>query len=235
MMTSLFSKNYYYMLLTSLDKFNICNNGYKTYEYLESNIRPIAQKYISLPNDRYKLVRVADIYTVNEKVNIWFVGYYNLNEIKVSPGIYLGKSICPSEDASVETIITDKLNLLFDSTGITLCSSKTTDVDAVDLSIETVSNYWGIILERIFEETDLNTISGKFKNSTIFGININTFLDYIALAKAYHLVKTVINGYESKGLGNYVTTNDIYSYYSKYFGTKTELFDFVNKVDKYMK
>lgn len=233
MMTSFFSNDFRNILLTSIDKYELSNKGYETYNYLEDNIRSFVNHKFKNDKDNYRLVKIGIINTMTEEVNIWFVGYHDWNKIDSYKkyNFYIGKSICISELKNKDTQNIDKLNLLFNGCEIN-------DFQEDNL-IDSIYNYWNLFMQYLFEETDLKNLTTKFNNCYMYGIYIENYLTYINLVSAYHLYK-IINSYSSdslcKSIKEKISENDIINKFNKIKGpsiTKEELRNFVEKVDLY--
>ena len=222
---SLFSTEYRNILLTALDKYELSHKGYNTYDYLEDNIRPLVK---DKDKDTYRLVKVGNIRTGDEEVNIWFIGYYdysNLKEHKINE-VYVGKSICLTSEDGDSNILIDKTNILFDSYRL-----KNFDNDKNKTTF--IMGYWfSILLALVSEIVNINTYK-KYSNTVIHGVKIDGLMDYIKLAIVYHLYKSSLISYSSnKAKG--ITVEDILKR-TKLFKNKEDFIRFVSNVDKYRK
>lgn len=233
MMTSLFSFDFRNILLTAIDKYELTNKGYKTYGYLEDNIRPVVESIINETNkDNYRLVKIGSIDTMSEEVNIWFVGYYDWSKADNyrRNGFYVGKSICISEVPNKDRQYTEKLNLIFD--GSTIVDIRD------DKLIDSVCSYWGVLMEYLFEETDLKNLTVKFTNSYLFGIEMKNYLTYIELVSMYHLYY-IITSYSVNSVCKFLKQNisekDLETRFKHRMRTEMSLHDFAEKIDSYKK
>lgn len=225
MYESLFSLEYRNILLTALDKYELSHKGYNTYEYLEDNIRPLVK---NKDKDTYRLIKVGNIRTNNEIVNIWFIGYYDyssLPEQKLDDA-YVGKSVCLTHYEGDGNYLADKSNLLFDS-----YSLKDFDADSKD-KVKFISNYWFNILLSIISETDISNIDTKYSDVVIHGVKIYGLIYYIKLAIIYHLYKA--SSLYNKNYVKGITVEDIMNN-NRIFNNKEEFIRFISSVDKYRK
>ena len=225
MIESLFSLGYREILLTALDKYDLSHKGYNTYNYLEDNIRPLVK---DKDKDTYRLVKVGNVRTNSEIVNIWFIGYYDYSSLpeQKSDNVYVGKSVCLTYDEGDGNYLSDKSNLLFDS-----YSLKDFDADSKD-KVEFISNYWFNILLSIISETDISNIDNKYSDTVIHGVKIYGLIDYIKLAVIYHLYKA--SSLYNKNYVKGITVEDIMNN-NKLFKNKEDLIKFISSVDKYRK
>ena len=223
---SLFSTEYRNILLTALDKYELSHKGYNTYDYLEDNIRPLVK---DKDKDTYRLVKVGNVRTNSEEVNIWFIGYYDYSKLpdKKLNDAYVGKSVCLTHDEGDGNYLVDKSNLLFDS-----YSLKDFDADSKD-KVEFITNYWFSILLSIISETDICNTNNKYSDAIIHGVKIYGLIDYIKLAIIYHLYKASSSSYNKTPVKG-ITVDDIVNNY-KLFKNKEDFNRFVSSVDKYRK
>ena len=222
-MTSLFDNEYRELLLNSVSPKYLSSHGYKTYEYLEENIRTIIQT--EEDKDSYHLVKSSTFKGINSSFNVWFKGYYDYSNL-IPDKLLIGKSIRLNVVDDRNNVI-EILNLLFDTSYINNIN------DTSDLF-----TYWSNILLTIVNETDLKYSKYMYENTYLFGMKIHDVLDYINLVITYHLFKIIGYPYtrvkESIIFSKLkVTDNDILRWCRyKDIETLQDLNEFVRKVDK---
>ena len=184
-MISLFDPVYRDLLVASINPSTLTSKGFKTFPYLELNIR-------TLINDEedekdYRLVKVAE-FSYDLPTNIWFKGYYDYSKVKNMPfdKFLIGKSICPVNFHTMdkhETI--DVMNILLDSKYLKEINN-----------IQDVFFYWEQILLTITNDYSCLNV---YKDSKLFGLPVRNFIDYIDLAMVYHAYVMVNNKLMLKG------------------------------------